>query len=150
VNTIYIDLEEGAKPIRQRPHRLNRKYFLLVKDEIEKLFNIGFIYPAPNSEWVSPIVIVSKKDGRIRICQDFRKLNAVTKMMGFLYHLRIAFSTQWLGMNIIHSWTNSLVITRSKLLKETKQKWPSLPIWEYMLVGKCYLVYVMGQPRFNV
>jgi len=70
----HIDIEDGAKPIRQRPHRLNPKYSLLVKEEIEKLINIGFIYPAPNSEWVSPIVIVPKKDGRIRIFQDFRKL----------------------------------------------------------------------------
>ena len=79
----HIELEDGARPIRQRPHRLNPKYSLLVKEEIEKLINIGFIYPAPHSEWVSPIVIVPKKDGRIRICQDFRKLNAVTKKDGF-------------------------------------------------------------------
>ena len=31
------------------------------------------------SEWVSAIVIVPKKNGKIRICQDFRKLNDATK-----------------------------------------------------------------------
>jgi hypothetical protein len=39
----------------------------------------GFIYPVPYSEWVSPIVIVPKKNGKIRIYQDYRKLNSVTK-----------------------------------------------------------------------
>jgi hypothetical protein len=58
---------------------LNPKYSLLVKEEIEKLLEIGFIYPVPYSEWVSPIVIVPKKNGKIRICQDFRKLNNATK-----------------------------------------------------------------------
>jgi hypothetical protein len=52
---------------------------LLVKEEIEKLLEIGFIYPIPYSEWISPIVIVPKKNGKIRICQDFRKLNNAIK-----------------------------------------------------------------------
>lgn len=32
-----------------------------------------------NSEWCSPVVIVFKKDGSLRICIDFRKLNAVSE-----------------------------------------------------------------------
>jgi hypothetical protein len=58
---------------------LNPKYSLLVKEEIEKLLEIGFIYHVPYSEWVSPIVIVPKKNSKIRIYQDFRKLNNATK-----------------------------------------------------------------------
>ena len=74
-----IVLEDNAVPIRQRQHRLNPKYSLMVKEELDKLLEAGFIYPVPHSEWVSPIVMVPKKNGKIRICQDFRKLNAVTK-----------------------------------------------------------------------
>ena len=33
----------------------------------------------PYSEWVSSIVVVSKKNGKLRICQDFCKLNSVSK-----------------------------------------------------------------------
>ena len=80
----HIDLVEGAIPVRQRQYRLNPKYSMLVKEELEKLLEAGFIYPVINSEWVSPIVIVPKKVGtdgkvKIRVCQDFRKLNAATK-----------------------------------------------------------------------
>lgn len=79
-----IDLEAGAVPVRQRQYRLNPKYSLMVKADLEKLLQAGFIYPVNHSEWVSALVIVPKKTGvdgvkKIRVCQDFRKLNAATK-----------------------------------------------------------------------
>ena len=79
-----IDLVEGALPVRQRQYRLNPRYLLMVKEDIDRLLEAGFIYPVVNSEWVSPIVVVPKKVGadgktKIRVCQDFRKLNASTK-----------------------------------------------------------------------
>ena len=79
-----IDLVEGAVPVRQRQYRLNPRYSLMVKEDINWLLEAGFIYPVVNSEWVSPIVVVPKKAGadgklKIQVCQDFRKLNASTK-----------------------------------------------------------------------
>lgn len=75
---------EGAVPVRQRQYWLNPKYSILVKEELDKLTAANFIYPVLSSEWVSPIVIVPKKaepDGRtkIRVCQDYRKLNVATR-----------------------------------------------------------------------
>ena len=79
-----IDLVNEATPVRQRQYRLNPRYSLMVKEEIDRLLEAGFIYPVSNSEWVSPIVVLPKKMGadgkvKIRVCQDFRKLNAATK-----------------------------------------------------------------------
>ena len=67
-----IVLEEDARPIRQRQHRLNPKNSLMVKEELDKLLQVGFIYAIPYSEWISPIVMVPKKNGKIQICQDYR------------------------------------------------------------------------------
>ena len=48
---------------------------LKVKEEVEKQFEAGFIVVTEYPEWVANIVPVPKKDGRIRVCVDFRDLN---------------------------------------------------------------------------
>lgn len=65
-----IDLVDGASPISLRQYRLNPKYSLIEKEEIDRLLEAGFIYPVNNTEWVSPIVVVPKKteaDGKVKI-----------------------------------------------------------------------------------
>lgn len=64
----WIVLEDDARPIHPRQYWLNPKYCLMVKEELDKLLSVGFIYTIPYTEWVSPIVMVSKKNGKIRIC----------------------------------------------------------------------------------
>jgi hypothetical protein len=43
--------------------------------KVEKLLNVGFIYPVPLTEWVSNIVPITKKQGTIHVCVDYRDLN---------------------------------------------------------------------------
>jgi len=50
----------------------------IVKEEIHKLLNVGFIYPISYNEWVSPLVIVPKKNGKWRVCVDYRAMNKAT------------------------------------------------------------------------
>ena len=73
-----IPLISTAKPVQQRPYPMNPKYAKIVQEEIEKLIKCGFIYPIEHSEWVSPIVIVPKKNGKLRVCVDLKKVNAAT------------------------------------------------------------------------
>ncbi|KAG6557114.1 hypothetical protein Mapa_001041 [Marchantia paleacea] len=79
LETHRIELEEKARPVRQKQRRINPPTAVVVKEEIDKLKDAGFIYEVENSEWVSPIVIVKKKNGKLRVCVDYKKLNAVTK-----------------------------------------------------------------------
>jgi hypothetical protein len=49
-----------------------------VKKEIEKMLEAGFIRKCRYVEWISSIIPVQKKDGRWRVCVDFRNLNRAT------------------------------------------------------------------------
>jgi hypothetical protein len=59
--------------------RLNPNYVATMKQDIDKLLVIGFIQHMEEVAWLSPIVAILKKNGKLRICVDFKKLNATTK-----------------------------------------------------------------------
>ena len=79
-----IEIGPDAEPIKQSKYRMNPTYAAQVKEEIDKLVKTIFIYPMNRSEWLSPIVIVLKKNGKLRVCVDCHKLNAMTKLDPFL------------------------------------------------------------------
>lgn len=66
-----------AHPVRMPPYRLPHAYRDQVLAELKDMLDTGIIEPS-NSEWASPMVIVRKKDGGIRLCVDYRRLNSVT------------------------------------------------------------------------
>ena len=74
-----IELDIGIPPAHQSRYRMNPNYASIVKHDIDKLLAAGFVEPVDNPTWLSPIVVVPKKNGKLRICVDFRKLNAATK-----------------------------------------------------------------------
>ena len=74
-----IPLIPGARLIRQKERRMNPRLQLLVKTELERLLKAGFIWPVEITDWVSPMVLVMKKNGKLRVCADYQKLNACTQ-----------------------------------------------------------------------
>ena len=64
--------------MQQRQYRLNPNYPLKVKEEIDKLLRAGFIRPVKKATCLSSIVVVPKKNGKIRVCVYYRKLNVAT------------------------------------------------------------------------
>jgi hypothetical protein len=72
-----INLKEGAEPVKDR----NRQT-VFVDDQIthrhlKEMSLRGVIQPS-SSPWASAVQLVDKKDGKVRFCVDYRKLNAMT------------------------------------------------------------------------
>ena len=68
----------NTPPIRQRAYRTPLSKRIQVEEELRKMLDEGVIRPS-KSEWASPITLVPKKDGSIRFCVDYRKINAATR-----------------------------------------------------------------------
>ena len=68
----------GNTPIKQRPRRLPYAYRDEARKQISDMLAQNIIQPS-SSPWSSPIVLVRKKDGQLRFCVDYRKLNQITR-----------------------------------------------------------------------
>ena len=72
-----IDLMPGTTPISVAPYRFAPAELTELKIQLEELQSRGFIRPSV-SPWGAPALFVKKKDGSLRMCIDYRKLNRVT------------------------------------------------------------------------
>ena len=71
------------KPVKQNLRRMKPEWTLKIKEEVEKQYNAGFLRVVNYSKWLVNVVSVPKKDGKIRMCVDFRDLNKATRKMTF-------------------------------------------------------------------
>ena len=69
-----------GEPFREKLRQIPYARRALVKAEIDHLLRLGVITPATPGEcpYASAIVLVQKKDKSMRLCVDYRRLNAQT------------------------------------------------------------------------
>lgn len=67
----------NATPIKQRHYPVSPAVQAMMDEELSRMLELGVITES-NSPWSSPIVMVKKSNGKIRLCLDVRKVNAVT------------------------------------------------------------------------
>ena len=72
-----IDIVQGSKPVSKPPYRMSASEAKEVEGQLADYLARGFIRPS-TSPWASPILLVKKKDGTMRMCVDYRGLNALT------------------------------------------------------------------------
>ena len=111
-----ILLEDNAKTFVEHQRRLNPAMKEVVRKEVLKWLNVGFIYAISDSPWVSPIHVIPKKGGFIviinnkneliptrivtgwRVCIDYRKLKTAKRKD----HYPLPFIDQRLDMLVGH------------------------------------------------
>eukprot|EP00967_Tisochrysis_lutea_P113815 scaffold180885_cov23-Tisochrysis_lutea.AAC.1 len=72
-----IRLEPGASPTFRRPYRLTKHEEEEIHKQIQDCLSKGLIEPSV-SPYGAPVLFVSKKDGSLHMCIDYRALNKIT------------------------------------------------------------------------
>ncbi|CAH2109089.1 unnamed protein product [Euphydryas editha] len=67
----------SQRPVVYRPYRLSSHEREKVREMIDEMLEAGIIRES-TSNYASPIILVRKKDGGIRLCVDYRLLNSLT------------------------------------------------------------------------
>ena len=76
---VQHEIDTGdERPIRLRTRRLPIAQQELATEEVNKMLKSKVIEES-DSPWAAPIVLVKKKDGTVRFCVDYRKLNSITR-----------------------------------------------------------------------
>ena len=73
----YIQTLPGRGPLTSKLRPTSPAHRRVIREEVAKMVEHGVIRQS-SSPWSSPIVLVKKKDGTVRFCVDFRKLNDIT------------------------------------------------------------------------
>jgi hypothetical protein len=107
--------------------------------EFERLVLAGFIRPAKYVEWLSNIVLVLKKNGKLRNCIDFRNINMVTPkdehpMLVVDLLVDRAFGYKVLSFMDGHSGYNQIFIAESDVHKTTFRCPGSIGTFEWVVM----------------
>ena len=69
--------DPDTPPFKERFCRIPPPQLDEVREHLKLMLDAGVIQPS-NSPWCNAVVLVRKKDGSLRFCIDFRKLNSLT------------------------------------------------------------------------
>ncbi|GBP63632.1 hypothetical protein EVAR_54462_1 [Eumeta japonica] len=77
-HSVAHHIETTGPPVFVKARPLQPDRYRIVKEEFQTMMDMGICRPS-KGPWASPLHVVPKKDWQIRSCEDYRRLNAVTK-----------------------------------------------------------------------
>jgi len=70
-----LNLQKDIKPVKQGQRKFCPDVMDKIEQEVQKLKSVGFIREEQYPEWLANIILVTKKNGQIRVYIDYRDLN---------------------------------------------------------------------------
>src|ERR1051325_9804870 len=71
----HLPLKPECPPIKQKLRRTYPDMAIKIKEEVLKQIDAGFLVMSVYPQWIANVVPVAKKDGKVRMCVDYRDLN---------------------------------------------------------------------------
>jgi len=78
-----LPLKVECPPVRQKLRRMKPEMSLKIKEEVQKQFDAGFLAVAKYPQCMANVVPIPKKDGKDRMCVDYRDLNRASPKDNF-------------------------------------------------------------------
>jgi hypothetical protein len=78
-----LHLDPKAKPVKKQLRRFAQDKKDIIKREIDRLLDIGFIKEVYHSDWLANLVLIPKKNKNWRMCVDYTNLNKACKIDPF-------------------------------------------------------------------
>jgi len=110
------------RPRNQRQRKMSEERILAAKAEVQRFLDVNVIREIIYPEWLANVVLVPKKNGKMRMCIDFTDLNKACIKDSFPL-LRIDASVdKTTTARDSHCWTVCWDIIKSGSRKKTKAK----------------------------
>ena len=113
-----LPIKPGYRPFKQALRKFNPNVLDDIK-ETERLLEAKFIRPYRYAEWISSVVPVYKKNGKLRVYIDFRDLNKATPMDGYPMPIVDMLVDAAVRHKVISLWMVMQVIIKFLWLKKT-------------------------------
>jgi hypothetical protein len=133
-----IELQPGTAPISKASYKMSREELAELKIQLKDLLDKGFIHPN-SSPWGSPALFISKKDKGLRLCVDYRSLNAITIKNKYPSHASISCLINWWEPKCSPRSIFALAIIKLKSVMKISPRWLSLLDTSFMSILSCLL-----------
>ncbi|RVW96435.1 Transposon Ty3-G Gag-Pol polyprotein [Vitis vinifera] len=70
-----LNILPSSRPVRKKVRRFHPDRQKIIRDEVDKLLEVGFIREVEYSDWLANVVVALKKEGKWRVCVDYTNLN---------------------------------------------------------------------------
>jgi hypothetical protein len=70
-----LGTDPSFKLIKQKERRYTLERHETIRQEVNRLLEVGFIMPIDYSSWLANLVLIEKSDGSKRMCIDYTNLN---------------------------------------------------------------------------
>uniref|UniRef100_A0A2N9EWM1 Reverse transcriptase domain-containing protein n=1 Tax=Fagus sylvatica TaxID=28930 RepID=A0A2N9EWM1_FAGSY len=119
----------SASPSNKHCAGMKPEVILKIKEEVEKQLKAGFLSTVTYSDWVANIVPVPKKDGKVRMCVDYRDLNRASPKDNFpLPHIDTLVDNT--ATNVVFSFMDGFSgYNQIKMAEEDKSKTAFVTHW---------------------
>ncbi|XP_057976008.1 uncharacterized protein LOC131163438 [Malania oleifera] len=138
--THKIPIYPDSKPVKQKLRRMRPDMLIKIKEEVQKQFEAGFLEVAKYPEWMANVVPIMKKNGKVRVCVDYRDLNKASPKDNFpLPHIDVLVDNT-AGHALFSFMDGFSGYNQIKMAPEDKDKTTFITLWGTF----CYKVMPFG------